>query len=154
MEYKIECKSLKPVAVLSVRFQGRYSDVGKYIGALYREAGGKADGAPFCCYYDDDYKETADIELCLPTKTLLHSTQAIAKELPAVDVICTTHTGSYETLNLAYKAVLDYARANHLECLLPSREIYRKGPGMIFKGNPNRYVTEILIPVREEKQDG
>jgi len=25
------------------------------------------------------------------------------------------------------------------------REIYHKGPGMVFKGNPNKYVTEIVI---------
>jgi effector-binding domain-containing protein len=27
----------------------------------------------------------------------------------------------------------------------PSREIYLKGPGMIFKGNPKNYLTEIQI---------
>jgi effector-binding domain-containing protein len=57
---------------------------------------------------------------------------------------------SYETLNLAYKAVLDYAKEHSLECKLPSSEIYHKGPGMIFRGNPNKYVTEIVIPIEQE----
>jgi len=29
----------------------------------------------------------------------------------------------------------------------PRREIYIKGPGMIFKGNPQNYITEIAIPL-------
>lgn len=48
---------------------------------------------------------------------------------------------------MAYKAILDYAGEHDLKCLTPSREIYLKGPGMIFKGNPNKYVTEIIIPI-------
>jgi hypothetical protein len=29
----------------------------------------------------------------------------------------------------------------------PTREIYLKGPGMIFKGNPENYLTEIQIMI-------
>jgi effector-binding domain-containing protein len=29
----------------------------------------------------------------------------------------------------------------------PPREIYIKGPGMIFRGNPKKYLTEIQFPV-------
>jgi effector-binding domain-containing protein len=29
--------------------------------------------------------------------------------------------------------------------LLPSREVYLKGPGIIFRGNPKKYLTEIQI---------
>jgi effector-binding domain-containing protein len=29
----------------------------------------------------------------------------------------------------------------------PTREVYLKGPGMIFKGNPRKYVTEIQFPI-------
>lgn len=154
MKYEIAGKELPPQTMLSVRFQGKYPDVGRYIGGLYREAKGKAAGPPFCLYYDEEYRETADIELCLPTRGLLSESKATARELPGARVLCVTHTGSYETINLAYKALLDAARERGLRCLAPSREIYRKGPGLIFKGNPNRYVTEIAIPVEEEIQHG
>lgn len=33
------------------------------------------------------------------------------------------------------------------EIACPTREVYIKGPGMIFKGNPKRYLTEIQILV-------
>ena len=29
----------------------------------------------------------------------------------------------------------------------PTREVYKKGPGLIFKGNPKDYLTEIQIVV-------
>ena len=66
----------------------------------------------------------------------------------AVKAICTTHIGSYESINLAYKALTDYAAANRLETFTPSREVYIKGPGMIFKGNPNKFITELIIPIK------
>lgn len=31
----------------------------------------------------------------------------------------------------------------------PTREVYVKGPGLIFKGNPKNYLTEIQLPFKE-----
>jgi len=148
MDYKVEIKNYDEMTVASMRFKGAYSEVGKYFGPIFKEVQGKADGAPFSIYYDDCYAEMADIEVCVPTKGLIKSTAVTAEKLPAVRAICTTHIGSYETINLAYKALTDYAAANSLETVLPSREIYIKGPGMIFAGNPNKFVTEVMIPLK------
>jgi Predicted transcriptional regulators len=148
MNYKIEVKTLEPVMVASIRYQGKYSDVGKYIGTIYKAAKGNAKGCPFNCYYDADYKENADIELCVPISKSMGSTSEVTvKVLPKIKAICTTHVGNYESINQAYKELFDYANKNNLTCTLPSRELYIKGPGMLFKGNPNKYITEIVIPV-------
>jgi DNA-binding transcriptional MerR regulator len=147
MEYSFEIKNLKPVNVVSVRFKGKYSDMGKYIGSLYKAVKGKVDGAPFCIYYDEGYKEKADIELCLPFKGNITSSNVTIKQVPAVKAVCTQHVGTYETLNEAYKQIIEYARSSGYEIKAPSREIYVKGPGMIFKGNPNKYITDIVIPI-------
>lgn len=148
MEYKIEIKSFPAVTAASIRFKGRYQDMGKYMAEIYREIKGKGAGEPFCCYHDDDFKEEADIEICVPAKGLTEGKNIRSKQLPAVNkAICTMHTGSYEGLHRAYKALLDYAREKGYTCITPSREVYHKGPGMIFKGNQNKYVTEIIIPV-------
>lgn len=64
----------------------------------------------------------------------------------------TTHYGSYETLYLAYQAMFEYVNTHHIETFTPSREIYIKGPGTIFKGNPDNYVTEILLPLETTKE--
>jgi effector-binding domain-containing protein len=34
------------------------------------------------------------------------------------------------------------------EVTLPTREVYLKGPGMIFRGNPKKYLTEIQLPIK------
>jgi len=32
----------------------------------------------------------------------------------------------------------------------PFREVYIKGPGMFLKGNPEKYITEIIFPLEKE----
>ena len=34
------------------------------------------------------------------------------------------------------------------EVVLPTREVYLKGPGMIFKGNPRNFLTEIQMLIK------
>lgn len=149
MNYKVEVRDIEPVTVASIRFKGKYNNVGNYIGRIYKAVIGKAAGAPFNLYYDTEYKEEADIELCVPTTRLISDISVTAKTLSAIKAISTIHKGSYSTLNLAYKTLIDYAAKHNLTCLPPSREVYIKGPGMIFKGNENNYITEIIIPYQE-----
>jgi DNA-binding transcriptional MerR regulator len=149
MSYKIEVKEIAPVTVASIRYKGKYSDVGTYIRKIYKAVKNNGAEAPFNCYYDAKFKEDADIELCVPTNQLIYDNSISAKRLPAIKAICTTHKGGYYKLNLAYKALLDYANEHNINCLTPSREVYIKGPGIIFKGNENNYVTEIMIPFEE-----
>jgi len=147
MNYQIEQKELAPVLVASIRYKGKYSDVDKYIGTLYKAVKGDAAGAPIQCYYDAEHKEDgADLELCLPIKKKISHPDVMVKTLPAVKAICTTHKGSYQKLNRAYKALLDYANQHGLNIVTPSREVYIKGPGMVFRGNEDNYITEIIIP--------
>ncbi|QGU96337.1 MerR family transcriptional regulator [Clostridium bovifaecis] len=149
MNYEFQVRNIAAIKVISVRFKGSYCDIGKYIKLLYKSAKNHAAGAPMNLYYDDEYKENADIELCIPVSGLISRGDIVVKKLPQINALCTTHIGSYETINLAYKSIIDYANEKGLIMNLPSREVYRKGPGMIFKGNPEKYVTEIIIPIKQ-----
>jgi effector-binding domain-containing protein len=65
---------------------------------------------------------------------------------PSIKAICTTHKGSYEKLNQAYKALMDYAcrhGLNHIHTV--PGDLYQ-GAGNGFRGNEDNYVTEIIIP--------
>ena len=148
MNYKMEVKEVEALNVVSVRYKGSYSDVGEHIGKLYKAAKSQVAGDVFNCYYDGEYKEVADIELCLPVKGTVTGKDVTVKKLPKIKALCTVHIGDYSSLNLAYKALMDYAAKEGLVCTLPSREIYRKGPGMVLKGNPDKYETEIMIPIQ------
>ncbi|MGL5086701.1 MAG: GyrI-like domain-containing protein, partial [Clostridium sp.] len=143
-------KSILEVTVASLRYQGKYSDVGEYIKSIYKVVKGKASGTPFNIYYDGEYKEIADIEVCVPIKKHIENSSVVIKKLPGITGISTIHYGEYNELKNAYKALYDYANKNNISCKYPSREIYLKGPGMIFKGNPSKYITEIIIPVEEK----
>ena len=150
MNYQIEEKEIAPITVAAIRYRGKYDDVGKHIGKLYKAVKDNASGAPMQCYYNVEYtEEDADIELCIPTKKMISHPNIEAKKLPAVKAICTTHVGRYNQLNLAYKALIDYASEHQIQYVTPSREIYVKGPGMIFKGNEDSYITEIVMPYEE-----
>jgi effector-binding domain-containing protein len=52
-------------------------------------------------------------------------------------------------LGPSYDKARAFAQQNGYELALPSREIYLKGCGMIFKGNPKNYVTEIQLVIDE-----
>ena len=149
MNYKIEVKHIPAVKVASIRFKGKYSDCGKYIGKIFKVIKGDAEGEPFNCYYDGRYQEDADIECCVSVSKKIYDSEVTVKELPLIKALTTIHTGTYESINMAYKAILDYSLENNINCLTPSRERYIKGPGMIFKGNPNNYITEIIVPIQE-----
>ena len=150
MDYKVEIRELEPTLIASIRFKGRYEDTGKYFAKLFGTVKDKATGAPFNLYYDGEYRETdADIEVCVPVREPVSGAEVKTRSLPAMRAIVTTHVGPYDKLGDAYKAVTDYAEANHLEMKTPSRETYVKGPGMIFKGNPNRYETEIAVEIAQ-----
>ena len=145
---KVELVEITDMLVASVRYKGRYGDVGKYIGQLYKHVGGKALSPPFSLYYDEEYtEENADIEVCLEVKTAINKGGVTSRTLKGGQFVGVVHVGSYDTLSSSYKAAADFLQANKLLSTTPSREIYLKGPGMIFRGNPEKYETKILLPV-------
>lgn len=146
-KYKIENIEIQKMLVASIRFTGKYSDLDKYVPLLYKAVKNNKDGKHFNCYFNEDCVKNADIELCVPLKKQITDTSIECKVLPKIKAICTKHYGSYDTLYLAYKAMFECANANNLKILTPSREVYIKGPGAIFRGNPANYITEILLPL-------
>lgn len=146
--YEITIEEIPSTLVASIRFSGKYNEIGKYVPLLYKSVQSNANGAIINCYYDEECVEQADMELCLPIKKQISVSTVNCKYLPAIKAVCTTHYGSYEMLHFAYKALFNYINERDITLITPSREIYVKGPGIIFKGNPNNYVTKILFPYK------
>jgi DNA-binding transcriptional MerR regulator len=145
---EILIKEIDSVLMASIRYNGKYNEVGKYIGKIYSEVKSKAKGAPFNLYYDGEYKEEADIEICVPISEKIVSKKINIRQLSKIKAVSIMHYGSYDNFNLSYKLLFDYIQENNLNIYTPTREVYIKGPGMIFKGNSDKYVTEILIPIK------
>jgi DNA-binding transcriptional MerR regulator len=149
--FEVEEKMLEPMLIAGVRMKGKYSDCGKGFAQIGKNLARLICGKPFCLYYDGDYRpDDADLEACMPVKKPKSDVPGISiRELPGGRCVSLMHKGPYDQLGRSYARVLDYVRAKGLEPKLPSREIYHKGPGMIFKGNPQKYLTEIQITVDE-----
>jgi effector-binding domain-containing protein len=57
------------------------------------------------------------------------------------------HKGPYQEMGHSYAKIMAYIKEHHYEVIMPTREVYLKGPGMIFKGNPKNYLTEIQMVI-------
>jgi effector-binding domain-containing protein len=44
---------------------------------------------------------------------------------------------------------MTYCQEKGYEIAVPCREVYLKGPGMFFMGNPKNYLTELQMMVEE-----
>lgn len=139
-------KELPDLLIVSERFKGKYEDVGRAFGRLYRIGGSAAGGAAFSLYYDKDYKEEqADIEACVPVKREISKDGVQSRLLPGGRAVCLIHHGPYEKIGESYQVVFDYLAQNGYSAQSPSREVYLKGPGMVFRGDPEKYLTEIQV---------
>jgi effector-binding domain-containing protein len=145
-------KDLQPVLVAGVRMTGRYSDCGQGFSQLFRRLGRHIAGKPMCLYYDGEYRENdADFEPCLPIRRELQVEGIDVRQLPGGHCVSLLHQGPYEELGRSYACALQFAHDHGYEVQLPTREVYLKGPGMIFRGNPQKYVTEIQLIVNPRR---
>jgi DNA-binding transcriptional MerR regulator len=147
--FEIEEKTQPALLVAGVRMQGRYEDSGAGFATLGRAVGSAVCGKPLCLYYDGDYREDdADFEPCMPIRNSVSADGVHVREIPGVRCISVMHRGPYHELGRSYQRVIEYVGDRGYTIELPTREVYWKGPGMIFRGNPQRYLTEIQIPIQ------
>jgi DNA-binding transcriptional MerR regulator/effector-binding domain-containing protein len=146
--FQVEEKEVAPFLVAAVRMKGRYGDCGAAFGRIGRRFGRYIRGKPLLLHHDAEYREDdADFEACLPVCGGQPTDGISVRELPAVRCVALLHKGPYDDLGRSYSRVLEHVRDQGYEVVLPTREVYHKGPGMIFRGNLRNYPTEIQIPV-------
>ena len=86
------------------------------------------------------------MEPCFPVKPTAKPAAGISlHELPGGRCVALLHQGPYEELGRSYEKLFAHIKQHGFTPQLPSREIYIKGPGMILRGNPKKYLTEIQI---------
>jgi effector-binding domain-containing protein len=144
-------KLTEPLLVAGIRMKGRYSDCGKSFATIGRSLGRYICGKPLLLHYDTEYREDdADFEACMPVRPCKSVNGITVRELPAARCLSLVHNGPYEQMGRSYARVFTYVKDKRLRVILPTREVYLKGPGMIFKGNPKNYITELQIPIESE----
>lgn len=144
--FEIEKKDVETILIAGYRMKGKYQEMGKGFSVVGKKFGRHANGKPLALYYDGEYKENdADYEACFPVRKGSDVDNISVRELRGGRCIALIHKGPYDNLSESYKKVFDYVNEKGLNTKLPTREVYINGPGMIFKGNPNNYLTEIQI---------
>jgi DNA-binding transcriptional MerR regulator/effector-binding domain-containing protein len=141
-------REIEPQWVGGIRMTGRYSDCGQGFATLGKRLGRHIAGRPLCLFYDGEYRdEDANFEPCMPVRKPTEIDGILVRELPGGRFITLLHRGPYEELSRSYARLLRHAkeRGHHLES--PSREVYHQGPGMFFRGNPQKYLTELQFLV-------
>jgi DNA-binding transcriptional MerR regulator/effector-binding domain-containing protein len=142
----IQGEMIPDVLICGIRFKGKYNEVGPPYARLGKVCGRLAVGHAFSLYYDEGYKEKdADIETCIPVKKEVSADGIDCRLLKGGNAVTLIHRGPYQELGRSYMRIFEYCREHGLETLLPVREQYIKGPGMIFKGNPKKYITKLIL---------
>jgi len=150
MDYQIEIRDIEPIRVAFIRYKGVATEANKVFPNVFKSIAGKANGAPFFCYYVmNPETKIGEMELCVPTAETPNGNGVTVKDMQRIKAVCVTHVGSYETLQYAYAAIDRYTQEHNLSLKHPFREVFVKGPGMILKGNPDKYITEIQFPLKE-----
>ena len=148
--FEVEEKILEPMLIAGVRMKGKYSDCGEGFAKIGKALGRYLGGKPLNLYYDGQYREDdADLEACIPVRKRIEAEGISVRELPGGKCVALLHRGPWDELGRSYTKILDYVKEKGYETLLPSREVYLKGPGMIFRRNPKNYLTDIQILVRQ-----
>jgi DNA-binding transcriptional MerR regulator len=144
----IEERNVEPLLVAGIRMKGFYADCGKGFATLGKQLGRHIAGKPLCLFYDGEYREgDADFEPCMPIRNPVAANGIAVHELPAARCVALVHRGPYEELRNSYARLLKYVNDHGYKVSLPTREVYLKGPGMIFRGNPKKYLTEVQLPI-------
>lgn len=149
-KFTVEDKNVEPLVIAGIRMKGRYDECGAAFARLGKAVGRYLCGKPLCLYYDGEYRENdADFEPCFPVRKEVAVDGISSRTLSGARCLSLMHRGRYDQLGRTYAKILDHVSEHGLKISLPTREIYIKGPGMIFKGNPRNYLTEIQLPLME-----
>ncbi len=154
---EISMQEVEPRRIISRRDRRTLDDIGVYtgrtIGQLYvaaSEAGNEPTGPPFAVIHQppDDGDDAFEVEICLPiTGTVSAPASVTERQIAGGSHATLTHTGPYESLGAAYRALGIWLVRRGLEVAGPPRETYLTSPGQGL--DPREYRTELSWPVRE-----
>lgn len=150
---EVQEKDVEPMLIAGIRMKARYDQCGKAFGRIARSMGQHICGKPFILHYDEEYKDDdADFEVCMPVRAAKAKSEISVRELPGGRCASLQHKGPYDQLGRSYARILNYMKAKNYSLITPTREVYWKGPGMIFRGNPANFLTEIQILIDQQPE--
>ena len=155
--YEVLVKPIRPQQVAGIRDTiAGYRDIGGLIAELRSYLAGRgiaADPLAPCLaiYYDAEYRDRgADVEVAVPLEGRVRGNAGVAvHELPGSPATASlVHTGGYDRIPGAYRALVAWTQANGYRASGPNREIYLQGFDADAGADPSSFVTELQFPVQ------
>ena len=148
--FQVEEKTVQPLLIAGIRTKGRYANSGTGFSRIGKSLGRYVCGKPMLLHYDAEFRQDdADFEACMPVRTEKQVDGIRVRRIAGGRCVSCLHQGPYDQMGRSYAKILDYIRGKGYVVQMPTREIYLKGPGMIFAGNPRNYLTEIQILIED-----
>ncbi|MEM0925528.1 MAG: MerR family transcriptional regulator [Planctomycetota bacterium] len=144
-ESEVKQGEVEPLLVASIHYVGRYEDCGKLFGRIGRRFGRQICGKPMLLCHDQEYRDEANFEVAFPVRKGKTVGDISVYELPGGKTLSLTHHGPYQDISRSYTKLIRSAKQAGFCFQQPTQEIYLKGPGMLLRGNPENYVTEIRL---------
>ena len=145
--YQCEEKALPAMKIAAYRMHAPYQECGQGFGKIGKAFWNQICGPALLLCHDMEYQEVANYEACMPVKGGQSRDGIEVRELPAARCVSLLHQGPYDQLSRSYEKALAYVKEQGYTLVAPCREVYLKGPGMFFKGNPKKYLTEIQLVI-------
>ena len=145
LEEIVQEKELEDFLFCGRRGLGPWSGIGADFGRVGRRAGRHMRGPGISLCYDGEYKDEADYEVGFQVKREIVHADLDCRVLAGGPCVSAIHRGGYDSIDRTYEKVFRYIEERGWVARIPTREVYWKGPGMILRGNPDRYVTEIQV---------
>ncbi|MGY3777899.1 MerR family transcriptional regulator [Isobaculum melis] len=130
-------------------FSGEYHEMGREVDVLYSAAKADANGPLFLL--DEAMDEECAYQIGLPVKREINDPNVQMSTLPKQKGIQVQHIGAYTNIGDAYKYLIDYVNTHQLQTEEQFIIRFIKGQGKIFKGNTNKYLTEVILLLTDEK---
>ena len=152
MTYKCEVKEQAVQPALSIRTRSSLQDlpqkIGEAIGAIAHylaELKEPPAGPPFTAYYNMDMQDL-DVEMGFPVTKLVPGKNEIrASEILGGKVATCLHTGPYNEIKSAYKALSEWMKENGHEEIGVAYEMYLNDPSHT---PPQELKTQIAFPLK------
>ncbi len=156
LSYPVESKGLNPQPILSMRFITTEKDFSKNISETYGVLYGflkqnRADiksKRGLSIYHIDEFDENhIDVEVGFEVEREVETPHhIISRTLPGGAFASTIHNGAYQSIGMAYKALLEWIQNRGHQIAGRSREVYLVSPSR--DNTPKDYVTEVMYPIK------
>ncbi|MDM8522515.1 GyrI-like domain-containing protein [Desulfococcaceae bacterium HSG8] len=152
MTYQCEVTEQPAQSTLSVRTKTSVENLPQVLGKIYcdiaqylEEAGEHPAGPPFTAYYNMDM-QNLDIEAGFPVPGKLAGKGDIQPgEIPEGKIATCVHTGPYNEMETAYKAISQWMIEKGYEPLGVAYEMYLNDPEQT---PPQELKTQIVFPLK------